>query len=186
MIESAISAIKNGLMVIAQPNKPLTSRSGSNKTYLIDSRGAGVNIELREIIISEMERCIKSFPDFEIIGGVSKSGTSWGAWLSWKLRMPFVNVLLDGKRESGLQREIEGDVEGKNVVLVDNWLRSGKSIQSAIEVVKRNGGNVIGALVITKIKDIELNPTVIPIWELDELFEAARITNLVPDDYIFQ
>ncbi len=186
MKESAILAIKNGLIAIAPEGKPFRSRNGSDKTYLIDSRGAGTNIELREIIVSEMELCLKKLNNYDIIGGIAKSGTTWGAWLSWKLRIPYANILLDGKRSSGLQREIEGDVKDKNVVLIDNWLRSGTSILNAAEVVRRNGGNAIGAIVITKLKEVDLTPIVFPAWELRVLFEAAIQTKLVPDNFNFK
>jgi len=186
MRDSAIKAVTSGLLVIAKPGKSFNSRSGSDKNYLIDSRGAGSNIELREIIVSEMEKCLEIFDDCNVIGGIAKSGTTWGAWLSWKLRIPFANILLEGKRNSGLQREIEGNVKGKNIVLIDNWLRSGTSILNAIEVVNRNGGNVSGTIVITRLKDVNIQSKVIPVWELDELFEAARQTKLVSDNFNFK
>jgi len=186
MKNSAIKAVSNGLLVFAPPNEPFISRNGDEKYFLVDSRGAGTNIELREIVISEMVKCLDYFPDCNVIGGIAKSGTTWGAWLSWKLRIPFASILLDGKRKSGLQREIEGNIMGKNVVLIDNWLRTGTSIINSIEVVERNGGKVIGVIVITKLKEVTLQAKVVTVWELDELFEAAKKVNLVDKGFNFK
>lgn len=134
-----------GLVRVPGQGEVFSSRSGAPKAYLFDTRGATSNLPLREFLVAELVRATGHFRP-QVIGGVAKSGTVWGAWLAWQIGLPFANILLAGPRSSGLQREVEGMIEGLSVLLVDNWVHSGESLAQAVEVVRRNRGIVCGAL----------------------------------------
>lgn len=181
----AIKAVELGLLKIPSSENPFTSRSGEAKKYLIDARGAGSNLELRKIIISEMLHKISNLNNYQVICGIAKSGIMWGSWLSWELNLPYATVLIDGPRLSGMKRQIEGEVSNKDIILVDNWIRDGISIKSAAEIILGCGGKIIGGVVITRTKKIDFDFDVFSVWELEELFDAARKLKVVPENYNF-
>jgi len=185
MTTSALKAVELGLLKIPTNDHPFKSRNGEEKKFLIDARGAGTNIALRKLIISEMKILTKNLLGIQAICGIAKSGIMWGAWLSWELELPYANVLLDGPRHSGLGRQIEGNIENQKIVLVDNWVRNGVSIKKANKILNDVGAKISGTVVITKMENIELEVDVFPVWELDDLFEAASHLKLVPNGYNF-
>lgn len=187
MSNSAEDAVRQGLLAIAPEGQFFPSRSGNPRNYVVDARGAGSNLRLRESIVEALNERLASIPDVQMIGGIAKSGIVWGAWLAWRAALPYASILLDGKRASGLQRETEGDVSGKQVVLIDNWVRTGSSIEKAAEVVRRNGGFVADVIVITNHDEPELSGIRLhSCWSLDVLFQAARTVGVVPANFEFQ
>lgn len=173
---ATVKAIKAGLLVFAPPGTGFPGRGADSLPFLIDSRGAGTKLELRELVVKGLAAEAAACTPFDVIAGVAKAGTPWGAWLAWAKRLPFANVLLDGPRGSGLQREVEGDVGGRRVALVDNWVRSGASIRQAAEVVKRAGGTPVAVLAIVKTGEPNVGLPVRAIWEIGELLGAARLS----------
>src|SRR5687767_6986062 len=113
MIDSRTQeALRHGLLLFPPAGESFASRGSEKKLFVIDARGAGVKLALRKLIVEGMRERLSNFNSFDVVGGLAKSGTMWGAWLSWTCELPFANVLLDGPRASGLQREVEGDVAG--------------------------------------------------------------------------
>ena len=174
MTDSRIQEVlKQGLLLFPPVGESFASRGGEKKLFLIDARGAGVKLTLRKAIIEAMCERLSNFNSFDVVGGVAKSGTMWGAWLSWTCELPFANVLLDGPRASGLQREVEGEVAGKRVLLIDNWIRSGSSIRKGQDAIQRAGGTVEGVLVLVRFKKENLGIHVEALWELEDLLNGA-------------
>lgn len=172
---SAIEVVRLGLIKFPVPGTVFPGRlCGTDKTYVIDARGAGSYPVLRRIIVAELLKEASLLPDFDVFAGISKSGTVWAAWSAWATDTPFANVLLDGPRASGLQREVEGEVSGQRVVLVDNWIRSGTSISKAIDVIQRAGGIAVGALTIVRNHDVNLTIPLRSPWTIGDLLEAAQ------------
>lgn len=174
MIDSKTrKALELGLLRFPPAGEFFPARGGGRKLFLTDTRGAGVKLALRKLIVEEMRERLSAFNSFDVVGGLAKSGTMWGAWLSWICELPFANVLLSGPRASGLQREVEGDVTGKRVLLIDNWIQSGSTIRKGQDVIQRAGGTAEGVLVIVRFKKGDLGIPVEAIWELEELLNAA-------------
>lgn len=140
MIMSAGDAVRAGLLHFPASGVSLPGRKAGVKDYVINTRGAGALLELRGLIVTALSATALEAPAFDTVGGVAKAGTAWGAWLAWAMDKPFANILLDGPRASGLRREVEGDVAGRRVLIVDNWARSGASLRAAATVVERAGG----------------------------------------------
>ena len=168
-----------GLIKFAPVDRPFRGRNGRAKYAVIDTRGAGTSLPLRELIVEHAKARLAALPACDVIAGVSKSGTVWAAWLSWVCTKPFANVLPDGPRHSGLEREVEGDVSGSRVVLVDNWIRSGASINGAISAVQRAGGAVVGVLVIVERRTVAFEVPVIVLWQYKDLLASALDTGLI-------
>ena len=166
--------VSQGLLRFPPAGTTFPGRRGGGKDYVLDTRGAGTNLELRRLIVSALQTQAESCPPFHVVVGLAKSGTTWAAWLAWAMEIPFANVLLDGKRTSGLQREVEGDVAGKRILLIDNWTNSGDSIRKASEVVKRAGGTPVAALTIARNSDLDLGLPFRSVWEIEDLLAVAE------------
>ncbi len=158
------------------------SNDGS-KNFLIDSRGAGTNIELRNMIINALTEGFYHLPECDIIGGVANSGSHWAATLAYKLNMPFANILKE-PRKSGMKRQIEGDIYGKRLLLVDNWMNTGDSLRKATEIVKKSGGISVGLLCIAG-KEPILYDMGLPYafaFSTQLLLEAAADICIIPEE----
>lgn len=182
---SAMEAVRLGLLKFPQPGETFKGREGNIKPFIVDARGAGTNLALRVLVVNEMKSRIRQLR-VDCIGGIAKSGTVWGAWLAWDLNLPFVNVLLEGPRSSGLNREVEGDPNGRRIVLIDNWARTGTSIDKAIKTVHNAGGEACGVVVLTRQPDVSLQIPLHSVWELTELVNASKAQGFLPMDFEFK
>ena len=171
--ESQCAAIQLGLLRFPDEGQVIRGRRGNVKPYLLDTRGAVSNLPLRTLIVDQLSKNLGIFPSCEVVAGIAKSGTIWGAWLAWAKGFPFANVLIDGPRESGLKREVEGEVSGRKVILVDNWVRTGESLQKAKAVCEQNGAVVLGAISISINSGLNLDMRVQAVWEIDDLVQTA-------------
>lgn len=174
-------AINLGLLKFPPPGEFFPGRGGASKHFVIDTRGAGTILPLRRLIVDEMQAIFRALPPFDVLAGIAKSGTVWAAWVAWANDLPFANVLLDGPRSSGLQREVEGDISGRRVLLVDNWMRSGDSFVRAKEVVLRSGGRPVGGITIVRFSEKEIGLPMESIWELKDLLLIAKREGLLSD-----
>lgn len=182
----AEEAVRMGFLKIAGVHvRSITGRTGGPKRYLLDSRGAGTNLPLRELLLSLMCAGLKEcYPTAQIVAGVATSGILWGSWLALSENLPYATVLPDGPRASGLRRQVEGDTDGHAVVLVDNWVRSGASLRRAEEAVLAAGGTVLGALTLVVDDQVESQNDGMPVqsvWRLSEILRAAESLGLVTD-----
>ncbi len=156
---------------------------GAGKSYLVDSRGAGASVSLRSIVMAALLERFFELEQPTAIAGVAKSGIMWGAWLARDVGIPFAVVLLDGPRTAGLQREVEGELAGKRVCLVDNWTKSGGSLVSAADIVERHGGTVVGALAISGRRPPHARFPIAFAFPASELLAAAVEQGLVPPNH---
>ena len=96
------------------------------------------------------------------------------------MRLEYATALIDGRHKFGMQRELEGEIAGKNVVLIDNLMRSGASIEAAVRVVERGGARVLGALTLVCHQPVELAVPTSSLWQAAELEAAAKELGLMP------
>lgn len=172
------AAVDAGLLVLAPAGTRFPARNNRPLPFVIDSRGAGANLPLRTMIVDGLTSCLPGLPPFDVIAGLSKAGVVWAAWLSWLQNQPYATVHLDGPRNSGLQRSVEGDVSGKRVLLIDNWLRTGASVEKAVEIVKRAGATPVGALAIVTDGEAEVDGVALAaVWHIDQLLDAAGLAD---------
>ncbi len=175
MKSTAQSAIELGLLCFATDGTKFPGRSsGSGCSCLVDIRGAISNIKLRHLIVSLLcKRFLGQFSAAEVIAGISKAGVPWATLLAWEVLRPSATVHLDGPRNSGLQRQVEGTVCGKRCIVVDNISRSGKSIMQAEKILCANGADVIGSLTIVDSCQVASDLLGNSVWSIRELLEAA-------------
>lgn len=175
MSQPASRAVQLGLLRIAPVGTLFPGRAGGVGTPVIaDVRGALSQVQLRRLIVNGLVGALlNTFPDADIIAGIAKAGVPWAALLAWRTRKPAAVVNLDGPRASGLQRQVEGEVDGRRVVLVDNLIRSGASLEAAANVVTAAGGQVVGALTVVGNPGVRLGFPILSLWSLRELLESS-------------
>ena len=86
----------------------------------------------------------EQFPEADILAGVATAGIAWGAMVADQLKLPYIYVRPKPK-EHGLTNQIEGFYEkGKKVVVIEDLISTGKSSLEVVEVLRREGVEVIG------------------------------------------
>lgn len=174
MKSSAKLAVTLGILRFAAIGSTFPGRNSAEGTRVIaDVRGALSNVPLRELIVDGLSAILNRIhPEADVIAGVSKAGVPWAAMLASRKRKSAAVVNLDGPRASGLRRSVEGEVRDRHIVLVDNIVRTGASLEIASRVISEAGGKVIAATTVVG-DPIRLGFTVHSVWSPRELLEAS-------------
>ena len=86
----------------------------------------------------------EKFPAAEMLAGVATAGIAWGAMASDQLKLPFIYVRPKPK-EHGLGNQVEGYFEkGRNVLVIEDLISTGKSSMEVCRVLKESGLEVVG------------------------------------------
>jgi orotate phosphoribosyltransferase len=175
MSRSAQEAVLLDLLRVAPEGHVFPGRHGGpGHRLIVDVRGAISNLRLRHLILGELGLCMATeFPDAEVVAGMAKAGISWAAMLAERRAMPAAVIHMDGPRASGLQREVEGEVAGSRIVLLDNFVSSGESLHQAAGIARRAGARVIGAITIFADQSPSLPIPVRSLWTEKQLIDAA-------------
>ena len=120
------------------------------------------------LAIDSMQELLKGV-DFDVIVGAESRGFVFGAPIAYNLHKPFVLIRKKGKlpcetvsKEYDLEygsAEIEMHKDsikpGQKVVLVDDLIATGGTIQAAAELVESLGGQVVKILFLTELKGLK-------------------------------
>jgi orotate phosphoribosyltransferase len=178
-----LTAVRHGLIKFSAQQSFANRNRPGGRSFLVDSRGSGTNLTLRRMIVNALTESMFNLPECDVLGGVANSGTQWAAILSYKLNIPFANILKE-PRKSGMKRQIEGDIYGKKVVLVDDWMNTGGSILKAVETVKAHGGVPVGMLLIAGEEAVQHDFEIPYSFAISTqlLIEAAAELELIPEE----
>jgi len=127
------------------PQQPFTWASGWKSPIYCDNRKVLSFPFIRDFIKSEMCNVVfEKFPDADMLAGVATAGIAWGAMVADQLKLPYIYVRPKPK-EHGLGNQIEGFYEkGKKVVVIEDLISTGKSSLEVVEVLRKEGVEVIG------------------------------------------
>lgn len=127
------------------PQQPFTWASGWKSPIYCDNRKVLSFPFVRDFIKSEMCNVVfEQFPEADILAGVATAGIAWGAMVADQLKLPYIYVRPKPKGH-GLGNQIEGFYEkGKKVVVIEDLISTGKSSLEVVEVLRREGVEVIG------------------------------------------
>lgn len=181
MNHSAHDAVRLDLLRLAPEGQLFPGRSGGlGHGVIVDVRGAISNLRLRNLILSELGACLATeFRKAEIVAGMAKAGISWAAMLADRCALPAAVIQMDGPRAAGLQREVEGEVAGRSLVLLDNFASSGASLRQAAAIASRIGARVIGAILVFCDRPLSLEFPVRALWTERQLIDAAFDVGLI-------
>lgn len=119
---------------------PFTFASGIRSPIYCDNRQMIAYPEEREQIVDAFINESRDY-DFDIVAGTSTAGIPWASWISDKLNKPMAYIR-GSKKEHGVGNQIEGaDVDGKNVLIIEDLISTGGSSFSAVEAVREAGGS---------------------------------------------
>ena len=165
------------------PNEPFTWTSGIQSPIYCDNRQILSDIKAHRQVIDHLKTTLLNGTDLneiDVIAGTATAGIPHATLLADRLDRPSAYVR-SSKKAHGTARQIEGaDVEGKNVVLVEDLISTGGSSIKALEALKENGANVVTVLAIftygiegvrEKFADLGYNLEIL--LNLDELLECA-------------
>ena len=127
------------------PQQPFTWASGWKSPIYCDNRKVLSFPYIRDFIKSEMCNVVfEQFPQADMLAGVATAGIAWGAMVADQLKLPYIYVRPKPK-EHGLGNQIEGVYEkGSKVVVIEDLISTGKSSLEVVEVLRREGVEVIG------------------------------------------
>jgi orotate phosphoribosyltransferase len=127
------------------PEKPFTWASGWKSPIYCDNRKILSFPHIREFIKSEMcNQIFEEFPEAEYLAGVATAGIAWGAMAADQLKLPFIYVRSKPK-EHGMGNQIEGYYqEGKQVVIIEDLISTGKSSLAVAQALKAAGLQIAG------------------------------------------
>ena len=121
-----------------------------------------------KLAIDEMQNLLKDV-DFDVIAGTESRGFIFGTPLAYNLHKPFVLVRKKGKLPAETV-EMEYDLEygsaviemhkdsikpGQKVVLVDDLIASGGTMEAAAKLVEKLGGEVVKMLFLMELEGLE-------------------------------
>ena len=127
------------------PQQPFTWASGWKSPIYCDNRKILSFPFIRDFIKSEMCSVVfEQFPQADMLAGVATAGIAWGAMVADQLKLPYIYVRPKPK-EHGLGNQIEGFYDkGRKVVVIEDLISTGKSSLEVVEVLRREGVEVIG------------------------------------------
>lgn len=179
--------INCGFVKFAPADRPFPGRTGRPLHLLVDTRGAGAVVTLRNTIVARLVTLAVAMPPAECIVGLANAGTPWAVLLADRLGKPYASLLLKGARASGLRRELEGDIAGSTCLLIDNIIDSGDSLMAGIAKARAVGIMPMGAIAIVrkpKSSQAHFGIPVHSIWSTTELVQAARDLRLIGPDLL--
>lgn len=132
-----------------QPANHFTWASGWKSPIYCDNRKTLSYPEIRNEIRDGFVKILKEeyeLPD--VIAGVATGAIAIGALVAEALNLPFIYVRPKPK-EHGLGNMIEGEIPtGKNVLVIEDLISTGKSSLQAVEALRNEGAKVLGMLAI--------------------------------------
>jgi orotate phosphoribosyltransferase len=128
-----------------QPASPFTWASGWKSPIYCDNRKTLSYPAIRKEIKDGFVKTIKEqYGTPDVIAGVATGAIAIGMLVAEAMDLPFVYVRPKPK-EHGLGNMIEGEVpEGKNVVVIEDLISTGKSSLSAVKALRDANVNVLG------------------------------------------
>ncbi|MBS1920592.1 MAG: orotate phosphoribosyltransferase [Bacteroidetes bacterium] len=127
------------------PEHPFLWASGWKSPIYCDNRRVLSFPFVRDFIKSELCNMVfEKFPDADLLAGVATAGIAWGAMVADQLKLPYIYVRPKPK-EHGLGNQIEGFYQKEQkTVVIEDLVSTGKSSLQVVDVLKKEGLNVMG------------------------------------------
>ncbi|MGL4589339.1 MAG: orotate phosphoribosyltransferase [Mycoplasmatales bacterium] len=129
------------------PNDLFTWTSGIKSPIYTDNRQIIGDVKLRKLVASELAKLVsEKFPDANLIGACATAGIPHGTSVADKLDLPLV-YFRSKPKDHGTKSLIEGKfTKGQKVVIVEDLISTGKSINQAIDEARRLELEVVGGI----------------------------------------
>ena len=121
-----------------------------------------------KLAIDEMTKLLDGV-DFDVIAGTESRGFIFGTPLAYNLHKPFVLIRKKGKLpyktvsqeydleygKAEIEMHIDSIKEGQKVVLVDDLIATGGTMEAAAQLVEKLGGEVVKMLFLLELEGLE-------------------------------
>ncbi len=123
--------------------------SGERAPIYCDNRLLISDPAARGAVARALVAAVKAhFGAAQVVAGTATAGIPHAAWVADRLDLPMVYVRPRPK-EHGQGKQVEGRaLRGERVVLVEDLISFGGSAASAVEALRKEGGDVIGVVAI--------------------------------------
>ena len=101
-----------------------------------------------KLAIDSMEDTIKDL-DFDVIAGLESRGFMFGTPIAYNMGKPFVPIRKKGKLPCDAIKK------GQKVVIVDDLIATGGTVEAAIKLIERLGGEVVACVFLTELVDLK-------------------------------
>jgi orotate phosphoribosyltransferase len=119
--------------------------SGAVSDYYVDIKKASTDPKVLKTIAGAMSEHTQGY---DMLAGMELGAVPLVVALSLKTGIPYVIVRKE-KREHGTEKQIEGgDVEGKNILVIEDVSTSGGSVVKTVQILRENHANVDKVVVV--------------------------------------
>lgn len=135
--------------VFLRPEEPFTWASGIKSPIYCDNRLVLSYPQKRSIVVDGFVKLIqKEYPDANCLMGTATAGIPWAAMAAEKMNLPMGYVRSSNKTH-GKENKIEGKITaGDKVVIVEDLISTGGSVQGVVEALREAGAVVLGVVAI--------------------------------------
>ncbi|MGC8975832.1 MAG: orotate phosphoribosyltransferase [Thermoprotei archaeon] len=120
--------------------------SGITSPFYIDMRRIYSYPKIMRLIINEVIKKV-DLTHYEVLVGVATSGVALAAFIAAAVNKPMAYVRLE-RKDHGTLSQVEGEVEGRYSLIVDDVATTGDSIIRTYEILRSSGAVPAGALVV--------------------------------------
>lgn len=133
--------------VFLRPKDPFTWASGIHSPIYCDNRLTLSFPEVRRKIEKGLAELVREhFPEASALFGTSTAGIAHAALTAEILDLP-MGYVRGSAKDHGRQNQIEGALsEGQPVVVVEDLISTGGSVIDCVEVLRKNGAQVLGVV----------------------------------------
>lgn len=179
----ALELYKHGMIKVGR----FRLTSGLESPYYIDLRLLYSYPEIRERVVDEMIRRFSILKEADIIVGIATSGLALASFIACRLSKPLAYVRIE-KKEHGTKSLVEGVVENRKAVIIDDVATTGGSIEHAINSLREAKAVPIAAITIVDREQgarERLNALGVKLYSLataTEIFDELYRAGLVSED----
>ena len=145
--EEIAEALLSIQAVFLRPKDPFTWASGIHSPIYCDNRLTLSFPEVRRKIEKGLAELVREhFPEASALFGTSTAGIAHAALTAEILDLP-MGYVRGSAKDHGRQKQIEGALsEGQPVVVVEDLISTGGSVIDCVEVLRKNGAQVLGVV----------------------------------------
>ena len=116
--------------------------SGIESPYYIDLRRLYSFPDLAFKVINELIKIINV--EYDAVAGVATGGIPLAAYIAFTKRIPLGYVRVE-RKSHGMESKVEGVLEGRKVLIVDDVATTGQSLLTSARALKALNANVVAA-----------------------------------------
>ncbi len=138
--EIARILLDNEAVTLSAQN-PYTYTSGIISPIYCDNRSLAGFPNARKTIVDAFVSIVGGL-DPEIVAGTATAGIPWAAWIADRLDLPMAYIRSRAKGH-GKGKQVEGaELDGRNAVVIEDLISTGKSSLGAVFAIRESGGVV--------------------------------------------